>query len=74
MILMCLAHSSGDLWFSSPSRLNRKFANDGTKIAKYRETVYMATEITLTAPFQGLHTPRTCLLRAAVQFTRRGLE
>ena len=30
------------LWFSSPSRLNRKFANVGTKIAKYRETVNMA--------------------------------
>ena len=46
----------GLLWFSSPSRLNRKFANDGTKIAKYRETVDMAIEITLTEPFEGLHT------------------
>ena len=27
----------GLLYFSSPSRLNRKFANNGTKIAKYRE-------------------------------------
>ena len=53
------------LWFSSPSRLNRKFANDGTKIAKYREAVNMAIEITLTAPFERLHTPRTCLLRTA---------
>ena len=53
----------GLLWFSSPSRLNRTFANAGTKIAKYRETVNMAIEITLTEPFEGLHTPRTCLLR-----------
>ena len=53
----------GLLWFSSPSRLNRKFANDGTKIARYHEAFDMAIEITFTAPFEGLHTPRTCLLR-----------
>ena len=52
------------LWNSSSSRLNRKFANDGTKVAKHRETVNMAIEITLTAPFEGLRTPRTFLLRA----------
>ena len=52
------------LWFSSPSRLNRKFEYDGTKKAKYLATVNMAIEITLTVPFGGLHTPRTCLLRA----------
>ena len=53
----------GFLWFSSPSRLDRKFANDGTKIAKYREAVDMAIEITLIEPLEGLHTPQTCLLR-----------
>ena len=51
----------GLLWFFSPSRLNRKFEHDGTIIAKYRETVNMSIEITLTAPFDGL---RTCSLRA----------
>ena len=51
-------------WFSSPSRLNRTFANDGTKIAQYLETVNVAVEITFTVPSDGLHTPRTCLLRA----------
>ena len=29
----------GLLWFSSPSRLNQRFTNDGTKIAKYHEAV-----------------------------------
>ena len=58
-------HSNGDfLWFSSPSRLNRKLAHDGTNIAKYRETVNMALEITFNVPFDGVHTPRTCLPRA----------
>ena len=40
----------GLLWFSSPSRLNRKFANDGTKVAKNRETVNMAIEIMFQWP------------------------
>ena len=44
------------LWFSSPSRLIQRFANDGTKIAKYHEAVNMAIEITFTMPFEGLHT------------------
>ena len=30
------------LWFSAPSSLDRKFANHGTKIAKFQETVNMA--------------------------------
>ena len=52
------------LWFSAPSSLNRKFANNGTKVAQFRETVNMAIEITFNVPFDGVHTPRTCLLRA----------
>ena len=65
MILMCHAHRSGD-FCGSPhrSRLKRKFANDVTKIAKHRETVNMAIEIKFNVPFDGVHTPRTCLLRA----------
>ena len=35
-----------------------------TKIATYRETVNMAIKITFNVPFDGVHTPRTCLLRA----------
>ena len=41
----------GLLWFSSPSRLNLKFANDGTNIKKYRETVNMTIEITFNVFF-----------------------
>ena len=54
----------GLLWFSAPSSLDRKFANNGTKIAKFQETVNMAIEITFNVPFDGVYTPRTCLLRA----------
>ena len=50
---------SAKLW-----RLNRKFANHGTKVAKYRGTVKMAVEFTFNGPSDGVHTPRTCLLRA----------
>ena len=39
-------------------------AYDGTKIAKYRETVNMAIEITFNVPFARSHRQRTCLLRA----------
>ena len=42
----------------------KKLAHDGTNIAKYRETVNMALEITFNVPFDGVHTPRTCLPRA----------
>ena len=52
------------LWFSSYSRLNQTFTNNGTKVAKYREAVTMAIDATVTMPFEGLHTPRTCLLRS----------
>ena len=44
--------------------LQWRLLNDGTKIAKYRETVNIAIEITFNVPFDGLHTLRTCLLRA----------
>ena len=46
------------------SRLNQQIENDGTKVAKYRETVNMAIEFTFKELFDGVHTPRTCLLRA----------
>ena len=54
----------GLLWFSSLSRLNQRFTNNGTKISKYHEAVNMAIEATFTLPFGGLHTPRTSLLRS----------
>ena len=54
----------GLLWFSSPSRLNQTFANNGTTSAKYHEAVNMAIEATFSMPFDGVHTPRTCLLRS----------
>ena len=48
----------GLLWFFSPSRLT----NYGTQIAKYHEAVNMAIEIAFTMIFEGVHSPRTCLL------------
>ena len=65
---MCPAHSSGDCCGSPRPR---KFANDGTKNAKYHEAVSMAIEITFTTPSEGLHTPRTCLLRYVGVFLYR---
>ena len=59
----CVIHW-GLMWFSSPSRLNQTFTNNGMKVAKYHEAVSMAIEATFTMPFDGLHTPRTCLLRS----------
>ena len=54
----------GLLWFSAPSRLNRKFANDGTKVSKFRDTVSSAIELTCNIAFDGAHTPRECFSRA----------
>ena len=34
------------------------------KIAKYHEAFSVAIEITFTMSFEGLHTPRTCLMRS----------
>ena len=36
----------GILWFSAPSSLNRKIANNGTNVEKILETVNKAIEIT----------------------------
>ena len=52
-------------------------ANDGTKIAKYRETVNMAIEITFNVSFVGLHATNVLTASSkcvAMQFTRQGLE
>ena len=38
----------GFLWFSAP--LDRKFANNGTKVDKFRDTVNKAIEITFNVP------------------------
>ena len=38
----------GLLWFSAPKNLNRKFVNNGTKVAKFRDTV------PATSPSMGL--------------------
>ena len=52
----------GLLWFSSPSRLNQRFANKGATLAKYHGAVNVAIEATFSVLFDGVHTPRTCLL------------
>ena len=54
------------LWFSAPSRLNQTFDGGGIKIVKYHEVVNMAITETITLPFGGSHTPRTCILRSVV--------
>ena len=47
----------GLLWFSAPSSVNRKYANNGTKVENFRETVNEAIEMTFNVPFDGVHTP-----------------
>ena len=54
----------GLLWFSAPSNLNRKFVNNGTKVAKFRDTV----KLTCNIAFDGAHTPSACFLRAVTMF------
>ena len=48
----------GLLWFSAPTNLNHKFVNDRTKVAKFRETVNCAIELTCNIAFDGAHTPK----------------
>ena len=52
------------LWFSAPTNLNRKFVNNGTRVAKFRDTVSSAIELTCNVAFDGAHTPKECFLRA----------
>ena len=52
------------LWFSAPTNLNRKFANNGTTMAKFRDTVSSAIELRCNIAFDVAHTPRECLSRA----------
>ena len=56
------------LWFSAPTNLNRKFVNNGTKGAKFKDTVSSAIELTCNIAFDGAHTPRECFLRAMTLF------
>ena len=51
------------LWFSAPTNFNRKFVNNGTKVAKCRETVNSAIELTCNIAFDG------ALLQGRVYFT-----
>ena len=50
------------LWFSSPTRLNQRFADNGTKVTKCNEVKYMANEASFTLSIGGSHMPRTCSL------------
>ena len=45
--------------------LNRSFVNNGTKVSKLRETVNNAIVFVCNIVFEGIHTPRACVLRAA---------
>ena len=64
----------GLLWFSSPTRLNQRFVDNGTKAAKYNEVKDMEIEATFTLSFGGSHTPRTCPLRLASAVLYRSPE
>ena len=66
------------LWFSAPSSLKRKFVNNGTKAAKFRDTVNGAIELTCNIAFDGTGTPRACFFTGC-EFSlelciRQGLE
>ena len=56
------------LRFSAPTNLNHKFMNNGTKVAKFRDTVISAVELTSNIAFDGCHTPRACFVRAVTIF------
>ena len=43
--------------FQAPTNLNRKFVNNGTRVAKFRDTVSSAIELTCNIAFDGAHTP-----------------
>ena len=58
----------GLLWFSAPTKLNREFVNNGTKVAKFTDTVSSAIEFTCNIAFDGTLTPRACYLRAVSIF------
>ena len=58
----------GLLSFSAPTNLNRKFVNNGTQVAKFRDTINSAIELTCNTAFHGAHTPRVCFLRAVTIF------
>ena len=47
------------LWFSSPSRLNRRFADNATIFEKYHEGINFANVAPFTAFWGGFNTPRT---------------
>ena len=51
-------------WFSAPTNLNRKFVNKRTKVAKFRDTVSSAIELTCNIAFDGAHARGECFLRA----------
>ena len=66
------------LWFSAPTKLKRKFVNNGTKVAKFRDTVNSAIEFTCNIAFDGTHAPRACFFTGCEYFLelciRQGLE
>ena len=56
------------LWFSAPTNLNRKFMNNGTNVAKFRDTVNSAIELKCNIAFDRIHTPGACFLRVVTIF------
>ena len=56
------------LWFSAPTKLNRMFVNNGTRVAKFRDTVNSAIELTSNIAYDGAHTPRACIFTGSDNF------
>ena len=51
------------LWFSAPSNLNRKFVNDGTKVAEFRETVNNASQLVTLPLTEIILQERVCCMQ-----------
>ena len=51
----------GLLWFATPTNLNHKFVNNGTKIEKFREIADHAIELSCNIVFDKAHTQEHCL-------------
>ena len=64
----CFALQWGLLWFSAPTNFHRKFVNNGTKVANFREIVNHAIELTCNIAFDGTHTPRALFLLRVIVF------
>ena len=74
MTSMCPAQSSGDCCGSPRPRDSIKDSQTMAQKSQSTMKVNMAIESTFTMPFDGVHTPRTCLLRSVCVVLFRSLD